>query len=208
MPRWLPEWLRPTGRGVVENVVANALVYVGAAIITAIAAAVLASIAAPRSDADWVNWFLSALLSLGCFWVLYAVGWRIRFQGWPQPSQGVPPEFTHAAIDPVIADDLCKLEFLKERHAQYKKHLDDAWNLQESIEEAFRNPDLRYDKPERWEPVQRLLETWGNALRGTGHAYQTAFGRDYDLSLSTSWKIGQTPIQGQSAHTANGSALL
>jgi hypothetical protein len=204
MWNWLPDRFRPTPRGVVENTIANIIVALGGGILAVIGAWTLASIAAPQSDADWVRWFLYALLCLGVLWVLYAVGWRIRHHGWPQFSrkQSDPGQEPNRSM---ITDSLCKLTLLREQHERYKIHLAKTSELTESIETAFRNPMLKRDNLELWEPLQRLLEAWGNALRATGHAYQQSFGKNVDLSLSTQWSIGQTPILGQDqmdVHTA------
>jgi hypothetical protein len=68
----LPEWARPTTKGVIENVIANAIL----AVIVVCLSAVLTRLANPASDADAVRFFLGTLLVLSVAWALLVFGWR------------------------------------------------------------------------------------------------------------------------------------
>lgn len=75
----LPEFLRPTAKGVTESIIAN---WVGAGLGTAMAligAWALSWLAAPTSDRDWANYFLLSLVVFSVLWLAFAFGWRHLF---------------------------------------------------------------------------------------------------------------------------------
>lgn len=81
----LPDRLRPTGRGVIESIVASIIVGIPGVIL----AATTAWVAAPTSDEGWVRYFLISLIVFAVAWVLFAIGWRWML---PLPEQPAAPQ--------------------------------------------------------------------------------------------------------------------
>jgi hypothetical protein len=86
MFHWLPDWLRPTGKGLAENIIAGAVLWG----VSVILSAALAWLAAPQSDKEWVKWFLCSLIVFSVAWVAFAFGWRKLYPIFPQPYPALP----------------------------------------------------------------------------------------------------------------------
>jgi hypothetical protein len=114
------------------------------------------------------------------------------------PSESAALPGRPAEVVGGLSDSLCKLAFLEHWFDKYRTRLERAVELAPKIEKMFRDPELSPDNPEPWLQAQRAVEEWRNDLSAINHVYQQCFGIDKNLSLSLSWHIGRTPIEGQS----------
>lgn len=107
MRTWLPQ-LRPTGRGITENVIANIIVGVAGAAATVIGATILAWIAEPRTGLGFVILFLCSLAVLSIAWMVFAIGWRRLYPLAPPQDvlascDVVAPSYSQAPVGIAVA---------------------------------------------------------------------------------------------------------
>lgn len=100
------QWV-PTGRGVTENTIANA-VWAGLGMIVS---ALFTGLAAPQTSREAVLWFLGCLMSLSATFAMAAFGWRKVY-----PATAVPraESIKLAGGKPVTPAE--KLEVIANRH--------------------------------------------------------------------------------------------
>src|SRR5689334_19591481 len=91
----LPDWLRPTQRGIADNIVSTALL----AVVGMVFSCLLTWLAGPHTDREWVSWFLYSLMILSLAWVAGAYGWRVLYPLPPPSKPEVPPAAPPSASD-------------------------------------------------------------------------------------------------------------
>src|SRR5688572_26303403 len=126
MPTPITKWT-PTGKGVTENIIANAIV----AGIGMAGSALLAWFAAPTTRGEWVGLLLLSLITLSVAWVLAAIGWRKFYPVSPAPGLDESSD-NLTAISEDAQDRLAKITW---SHGRKHSSLDNPWEL--TIRVAF-----------------------------------------------------------------------
>jgi len=179
----LPISLRPTPKGVMENIIAGAI---GSAI-TVTLSWILAWLSAPATDRQFVEYFLHALLVLSVVWVLSAIGWR----WWhPSPHIGIAPAITPRAG---ATEQLCKLWLYERELKNFSDQIDQANAAKASIATGFSEAMMGLLDARSAEHLECQMLELMKALETADAIYGNCFRRHLNMAMNPYFS-SQIPI--------------